>query len=353
MSEINTNSGFALYYPYLHIQDVDWLKWALLYWEGIRRIVPASAEPGLSDSHEARIASGAGLLMNTSPQPYVDGASKRFEKSVVPLLKRDPKSKIEDCKHIGLELAMESADVSPHLDKMTGHLANSLRNDGLAEEFGPWLRIQNGGGGLYMVCLGAEMGVSMGTPLVTDTAEFSVGGEYLLYGEPPNKAQQSTVQPLLIQLGVEFPALKALRGISMKRIVAFHQKRAAERRRFRIAIDAVANTVAKLDDANALADYLSDKKAELQEAVSDHKKSMDELSVTSFVSALDIKVPSMVAGGVALGKINKTAGAILIGTGLSLGAIQWWAKYRSERRKIVKSCAWHYCLSARRAFPRI
>jgi hypothetical protein len=35
----------ALYYPYIHIQDVDWLKATLLLFSQVRRMVPASFTP--------------------------------------------------------------------------------------------------------------------------------------------------------------------------------------------------------------------------------------------------------------------------------------------------------------------
>jgi hypothetical protein len=32
--------GFALYYPYIHFHDVNWIKTAVLYYDGLKRIVP-------------------------------------------------------------------------------------------------------------------------------------------------------------------------------------------------------------------------------------------------------------------------------------------------------------------------
>ncbi len=35
-----TKVGKAFYYPYIEIQDINWLKQALLYWDGLRRMLP-------------------------------------------------------------------------------------------------------------------------------------------------------------------------------------------------------------------------------------------------------------------------------------------------------------------------
>lgn len=198
-----------------------------------------------------------------------------------------------------------------------------------------------------MVCLGAEMSEAMGTALATDTPAFSPGGEYLLYGEPPAPSNSPVSSSLLFRLGIEFPSPKALTNLSMKRLVKFHSKRADERRRFRAAVDSLAAAAADLADENALADFLSSNKAELQQALSDHKKSLEELAVTALVSSIDIKVPALLTGGIAMAPFDQLVSLILAGTGITCGLIQWWAQLRSDRRKLVQSCAWHYCLSAK------
>jgi hypothetical protein len=38
--------GTALYYPYIHLRDVNDIKSALLYWDRVRRIVPDSVSDG-------------------------------------------------------------------------------------------------------------------------------------------------------------------------------------------------------------------------------------------------------------------------------------------------------------------
>ena len=38
-------NGKALYYPYIHIQDVNWLKATLLLFSQVRRMVPARFTP--------------------------------------------------------------------------------------------------------------------------------------------------------------------------------------------------------------------------------------------------------------------------------------------------------------------
>ena len=44
----------ALYYPYIHFRDDDWLKASLLFWDLMGRIVPKSFRPELRDSDFVR-----------------------------------------------------------------------------------------------------------------------------------------------------------------------------------------------------------------------------------------------------------------------------------------------------------
>jgi hypothetical protein len=41
--------GDVLYYPHINITNKNWIKHALLFWDKISRIVPASVEPANND----------------------------------------------------------------------------------------------------------------------------------------------------------------------------------------------------------------------------------------------------------------------------------------------------------------
>src|SRR3712207_3136444 len=52
----------ALYYPFIHIKDDDWLKVAALYWDRVGRIVPAGFKT--HDSHVAAKLAADGFLFD-------------------------------------------------------------------------------------------------------------------------------------------------------------------------------------------------------------------------------------------------------------------------------------------------
>src|SRR4051794_11430979 len=55
----------ALYFPYIHIRDDNWLKAAALYWPTVRRIVPHDYPK--HDSATAAALAGEGVLREVNP----------------------------------------------------------------------------------------------------------------------------------------------------------------------------------------------------------------------------------------------------------------------------------------------
>lgn len=68
---------FAIYYPYIHIQDDTWLKAAALYWPNIGRIVPEDYP--IQESRTAEVLNGElGLMVNVSPEWYSQETGRDF-----------------------------------------------------------------------------------------------------------------------------------------------------------------------------------------------------------------------------------------------------------------------------------
>lgn len=58
----------ALYFPYIHVRDEDWLKSAALYWPTIRRLVPAGYPK--HDDRTSRIFAEHRVLIDEDPQEF-------------------------------------------------------------------------------------------------------------------------------------------------------------------------------------------------------------------------------------------------------------------------------------------
>ncbi|MBO0609871.1 DUF6236 family protein [Myceligenerans salitolerans] len=89
----------ALYYPYIHVRDEDWLKTAALYWPAVHRLVPAGYP--IDDTATARAFADAEVLRNENPGLYVFEAESSFESALarnVDLL--EARFRVHDAEHV-------------------------------------------------------------------------------------------------------------------------------------------------------------------------------------------------------------------------------------------------------------
>jgi hypothetical protein len=86
----------ALYYPYIHIQDANWLKATLLCFPSVRRMVPGNYEP--DDSRKQPLLSSVDL--------FSKGATKAEVNLLEKLKGNDPR---EQCRHFsGIQLRVDT-----------------------------------------------------------------------------------------------------------------------------------------------------------------------------------------------------------------------------------------------------
>ena len=343
--------GIALYYPYIHIQDEDWLKSALLYWDGIRRIVPPHYPP--EDTKEVRNAVESGLVLDTDPVPYALGAEQRFRDLVMPLL-REGSVVGNDDMFGGSRLALAHGFRFVHVDKMTYGLREDLRRRGLLADHGDWGYLSPELAGFYMMCLALEMSGRIQAPPVTDEMALEESGQYLLFDADRRKpiAPGAKTHGVMLSLGVPFPAPRDLHDVSLSRVITFNRKRADERRRFRLAVEEAITEVSKLDDRNAILDCLAQKGAEIRQAIADHRQAMAELRVTSVGSLCKISCPASFAAAAGyVATLSAEASVAFGAAGLTMGVANWVATSRAEKRKVIQSSPWHYLLSVERKFP--
>lgn len=340
--------GKALYYPYFGIRDGSWLKAALLYWDGIRRIGPGT---GHHESYESHLTAQAGLLVETDPRPYVEGAADMFRNYVIPLIARAHGS--DQAQRIQIEqitkemkLTQPSEYYRLRTEKMTETLMADLHGRGLAQFSGEWVTAKTWVGGVYMMCLAMEMSEKIGAPPVTHVSSLADLGEYLTFGQPPqHEVEQPTA--FLLNLGISFPNPLSLSDVPIEKVIQFHEKYGDERRRFRKALEKIAREANKVVDANAMFDYLSDQRQEIKAALDDHNKSISYLNIKSGTGLLKVSTPAGV--GLLAAALNPAAANLLAGLGITTSLIAWWADRRSDIQK-AKQAPYHYLLSVKKEF---
>ena len=367
--------GKSLYYPFIEIQDTNWLKLSLLYWDGLRRIVPTPVTP--KDNPEVCQAVDAGFLQNTAPDEYRDKASEKFLALLKPLEEEiDPfdaellydgrassgldfihdhnigeygeefiRNPVITSKAWDIELLKKFVPVfSLHPTRGSAPLFKFLESHKLASRSGDSYSVDGFVGGLYMVCLAREMSENIGTSLVTDSPHVGAFGEYISFGKFSKPSTEETLG-ILLKLDIAFPTSESLEDIPISKIIKFCEQRKDERKRFRQAIESITAIGSEITDSNALADFLSQQREEIKSAIEDHRKALDDLSVKSVGSLLSVSAPTAVAA--AAGLSIPPVAAVLTGVGVAVSLVQWWAEVRGNQREKIKGSPWHYLLSVK------
>ena len=367
--------GTTIYYPYIQIQDVNWLKASLLYWNKVIRIVPPGEN--FSDDNDIRMAVDAGALTEVDwSHKYAEGAEAIFRRLVLPCVDGDDDLPAETAivqqaiSHLGNSIG------HVHLWKMTDSLRCHLRERGLLSEHGKWAALAGSLGGLYMLCLSSEISAASKLPLTTDSTAFSECDDFFrlvadatedahaghaegdsiinrLFRMVGMKNGVSAACPDLLKLNIAVPGPDDLIGIPMSQVLKFascderHQTRAE----FRQAYTHFCQELGKTRDPNAIKDIITDKRKEVQGAVSNYQKSLLALDLESFGTAMAISCP-FVATSLAswIKDWSQMLATACMGIGFSVAGLAWWGQRRRLRRSLPQS-PWNYVVQIKRAFP--
>jgi hypothetical protein len=345
--------GTALYYPFISISDVNWLKSTLLYWDDISCIVPDGHQPEIAEEMKP----AEDLVQALSPWNYAEAAEAAFRRTVLPLTEPDapPEGKTL-LSAVASRLAGRKIWI--YIDKMTGNLRHELEGRGLLHTRDDKMFLSEGLDALYMICLSNVMANATGRPPLTDATEYAECQALLQFSDastPRSAGQRLEHGSVLARLGFAMPSSADLAGIPLGQIVRYHEKRQAERRAFRKVVEETTARASELADSVALNDFLNECRRDIEEQISDYRKSLDEIGVGSFSSVLDVSVPlwaGSVGGAVAI--LNPAAGAaaglVAAGIGISIKLIAWWANVRGERRLARSGCPWHYWMDTKAEF---
>jgi hypothetical protein len=328
------STGTALYYPFIHPRDHNYLKASLMYWDRIRRIVPYSLTDGdyvVNDDGVGRLLTERKLLITTPPEPYEEAAAKRFFEYVTPHINRF---------QIDVTTAKDlaSRNMGFHIEKFGHSVLWKLQSLGLAHQFGEWVGMDDELGAFYMFCLASEMAERMSAPLYTDSPADAEVGQALLFAG----GSADPVSDILIRLGIRMPSPKQLNHVSMDKIAAFAERRKGEKLEFRTAIEGIIAAAKKYDDPHAMDDHLSSEGVRIEKALTNLYKTIDELSVGALSGFAKITVPAGLAAGLAVLPISPVASALLSGLGLAISGISCYAETRGKLRQARASSPYHY-----------
>lgn len=333
-------TGVGLYYPFTHVRSEHWLKMALLYWDKIRRIVP-EGYPLEDDLYGIKLAVDDGSVESTNPNTYLQAAAERFRTTVIPNLQHDqlrPESPLldafENIDEWGASYGVHHGKLDPVLQRelLAQHLAIPDQRD---------FRMPRGVGIAYMLCLAQTISTAIhAEPVTHDTLAAKLSSAMSFQ---PDETTDRV--PALVALDLPFPDADALVNVPWKKLLAFRKQNAALRIDFRNTITEILKKIPRDADPLAVTDTLERESTHLKAAISNHRKAMDRLVTSTIGSSLQISIPTTLSSLVAA---TFPAGSIVLGgTVVAILGIGWWARYQTERARLVES-PYQYLFSAQR-----
>lgn len=330
----------ALYYPHIQFRSVPWLKSALLYWEGIRRIVPAGLAP--QDPPEVRELVDAGLIESKPADEYRAAAAVVFRSRLEDLLQtRNGRPPFLD----NLRTTGSERD-QVHVAKMEYDLLQELEQRGLATMAGQWVAMSPEMAGLYMIALANEAGHQLHSSPITDHKACDVAATYFAHQKvTPDK---DAVAPLdgfaCARLLLPFPSPEAAGNLTVRQLVDIRTKSEKERRAFREKIQTRAAGIAELPSVEAVRDHLNDLTAEVELEIAAQRDALRSANVNAAWSVLGISAPASISTALALTGAPPLAVSVAGVGAVALGVANWFLQRRKERR-----AGGHYLLTLEKA----
>lgn len=402
-------ASIALYYPWMHFQDTDWLKVALLSWEGIVRIRPCEVDdrdsevvreirgesdllreitPSRDDLEEVAVAFDE-LLEDGGPAPrygvstllrtggdFAGGAP--FGPFGVPA-GRQPGPVTGEGVAFGSGGRSswrpgERPGYHPELlwiycggahTKVSDGLRRRLVATGAAlqvDERDPWVGLHPGLGTVYLIALADAVACRNALSPVTDDPRMhhALGAlDHLaaLLDQPASRPRRDTPAAyahLALRAAIR---PERIATVPVSRLVRFRQRYAPELAAFRAHVDSLATeleqvaNVENVEIAQAHLQALYERTTKVQ--LDELRRALRAFGIESVVGTLDMKVDLGIASGTALGALAWGTGQPTVGTAaVALTLVRYIAGRVKTHGMLRASSPVSYLLAAERMANR-
>lgn len=359
----------ALYYPRIQVPNEGWLKTAMLYWEGVQTIVPASmAEPYTGTS---RVLFDAGVLSPLHVHPHMDSV----ERLAVRVFDYFGSTEADG---VLIEGGLRQSDlihpeklpelrelVRMHPEKFPYELQHQLERMFHGRE-GEWVRVDRPFARYYMTMLATELAESHGIALLTDLPasdrlavnvrlDSKLGIPNVRFGDPhwhrygrhwlhENRVPGTLAPALLADLTLQKIAISP--DTSVDDLLRFREDHKDELGRFRVKMADLTKSIEGELTIEALQQRVADIYAnEVNPTISEMKDCLSaskiKWALESFLKTSMLSVPAtstLAALGLAVPH------ALLAGAGISLTVST--VLYNLQKSEDMRKNPYSYLLSA-------
>jgi hypothetical protein len=348
----------ALYYPYIHIQDANWLKATLLCFPSVRRMVPGNYEP--DDSHVVREFCE---LMGPRKQPllssvdlFTKGAMKAEANLLEKLKANDELIRKKYSKASTMqELGHSAEEFRLHDEKIMGSLCDYLtrgpENDALAwrttqprdrthrRSSGMWLALHPSLGAAILSVKAVSIAQDFGLDIVTDSS----GVHQTVVTQNEEDIFENLIGRIVPQrvfsAGDNVDDLAEIVMTTSFDVSKLSPKQIADLlsdgkdlRKFKNALVPIAASIPPMRDPGEREKRLKEATAEVIAEWQKYKKSLPKFALEAICESTEIKWPDVInsfflGGGTALG--------LGVGAGLGIALVSYagvkvWRKYKER-----------------------
>ncbi|MGW4486457.1 DUF6236 family protein [Amycolatopsis sp. NPDC004368] len=368
----------ALYYPYIHVRDDRWLKYAALYWPKLGRLRPRGYPTDDSPVSRALRTEAEWLVDITPPQwaaddvgrPFLDlvdaharDLRKRYaldrpqDPSTPPIRHRSvsPRRSYQQAvsaRSAGRDLP-EWLDYV-HLDKVSADFATSAVAAGLAEPYsgrgGIWLGMHPDLAAVYNCALVERIATENRLHPVTDQelSHSAASGWTLdrlaeaLLGSAPTSTGHADAEDAFVFAAFETVVPAGLDNVPVEKIIEVREKFGTELDAFRRYVTEKSEQLTQLEDVRDLDVFQQYLRTEVDQAVTkqlkqlrDRLRSVGLESVRGVVNVKSVAPPALVTMAADTVGLSPTIAGTASAAACVLAApVQW----RRQRRAAVREC---------------
>jgi hypothetical protein len=351
----------ALYYPYIHVRDVNWLKGSLLCFPQVGRILPAGFP--VQDSWEVRQftemtgVTGQPLLVSEYTDDFsLHSPIRQAQERLLKLLKNhddfmQQKYSVTPSPVTFHEPEFADPEAKPHrihTGKLMNDLAEHLLSRRLAarttkpqsyfEEYGEWVFVHHMLGEAIMSLIAIAIASNKGLDIVTSDSSLHHALAVLdedevfarLVGAGAKRRDSSTAEKVDELAELVMTTCFDLDKLDPAQIGELVSN-GLDLRAFKTALIPIAESLPEIHDPVERERRLKDKTAEVMGEWKKYRKSLPKFALDALVESTEVKYSDL-AAGIMLGG---TGMAFASGFGLAVGLLAWkglgiWRKYKEH-----------------------
>lgn len=346
--------GHALYYPHINLTNKNWLKYAVLYWEKISRIVPQAVQA--ADSEDViRLRSELGFVEDYRPESWdVSSAAHTFfdwfaQQADNPDLREYYEHRYgyppfhsgirhrHRMGHRGLSDALNAAARSTgtyiHVDKLDPRLKEFLFAMGIAipgeNEWSDWVRLDTEVGLLYMSYLARSISSRTSRPVITDQLPLFASSEVIANHLARNRHDEAQDRMGTVLIAAYGPP--DMNAVTFDQLIAFRQKHDQDRRAYFDHINDLCSAMSNVTSEEELKDALNHHMKSLMADAEEMRKQYRDLRIDPILRFIGISTPTSCAA--LTDYVPVESKGVVLAAGVVLGVASALREHKREEKE--------------------